>query len=120
MSSPKIQLGFRVDESTHEMIKDACKARGLSLQDFITYASEVYAQMPADWTGAASVFNTDREFTKREIELIGLWAKYVVRMPQHRVMLLEEFMRVDMKNQRAVRGRKKPGGAEHDKAKRRR
>lgn len=118
MSSPKIQLGFRVDESTHEMIKDACKARGLSLQDFITYAAEVYAKMPADWTGAVSVFNPDREFTKQERERIGLWAKYVIQMPEHRVMLLEEFMRLDMRNERAVREPKKARSSGRGKAKR--
>jgi hypothetical protein len=102
-----------VDSATHQLIKDACKARGLSLQEFVTYAAEVYAKMPADWTGAVSVFNPDRKFTKHEEELIGLWARYVMQMPQHRVLLLEEFMRVDMRNERKVRERKKgeePGG----------
>ncbi len=109
----QVLVGFRVDESFHRRIENECLQRRMTLKQLATNALHVFFGTPRsgwDQLYVSAVVETDPigpEEAKHRLALAGLWVQYVSEMPEPKVTLMAEVMKLDLENFRSSRRKNK-------------
>lgn len=101
----KEQINFRVSTRFRKLIEAECIGREMSLQDFITAAVKLYSQTPrGDWR-TVDILNVahDAEGAEESAAGVRLWARYTNTMPEEKIRLIMEVMKLDLLHYRSSR-----------------
>jgi hypothetical protein len=98
------QINFRVSARFRQLIESECIGREMSLQDFITAAVKFYSQTPRDDWKTADILTVSYDAEGfEEGTWVRLWAKYLNTMPEEKVRLIVEVMKLDLLHYRSSR-----------------
>ena len=91
------QINFRVSTRFRQRIESECIHREMTIQDLVTEALKVYFHAPDEWNTADLSFITfDDDVKAEQHEWLKLWVKYFTKMPQEKVLLIVEVMKLDL------------------------
>ena len=108
MAEKKTLLGVRVTESFRKRIEAERLKRKLSVQQMVQDALEYYFKTPLDWDYAKTEFYVDDSaMTKKRIDQIDtrrrLWDAYIESIPEKKIELMAETMRLDLLHYKSSR-----------------